>query len=54
MSSLSLLQVYSYEHGDGVGNALDLIIQGYIHAIATAAIPVVVCAGVLYILVKEC
>lgn len=46
------LQVYRYEHGDGVGNALDLILQGYTHAIAMAAVPVVMCAGVLYLLVR--
>lgn len=44
--------MYSYEHGDGVGSALDLILQGFIHAIATAAVPVVMCAGVLYLLVS--
>lgn len=47
------MQVYSYEHGDGVGNALDLILQGFIHAITMAAVPVVVCAGVLYLLVSH-
>ena len=44
----SPIQVYNYEHGDGVGSALDLILQGFIHAITMAAFPVVVCAGVLY------
>ena len=27
----SPIQVYNYEHGDGVGSALDLILQGFIH-----------------------
>ena len=50
----SPIQVYNYEHGDGVGSALDLILQGFIHAITMAAFPVVICAGVLYLLVSMC
>ena len=45
-------QVYGYERGDGIGRAHDLIIQGFIRFITLAAIPVVVCAGVLYLLVR--
>ena len=45
-------QVYTYERGDGVGRAHDLIIQGFIRGVATAALPVAICAGVLYVLVS--
>ena len=44
-------QVYTYERGDGVGRAHDLVIQGFIRGVATAAFPVAICAGVLYVLV---
>ena len=44
-------QVYTYERGDGVGRAHDLVIQGFIRGVATAAVPVVACAGALYVLV---
>ena len=44
-------QVYGYEQADGAGKASDIVIQGFIRAIAMAAIPVVLCGGVLYILV---
>ena len=47
-------QVYGYERADGVGRASDLVIQGFIRFITMAAIPVVVCAGVLYVLVSVC
>ena len=37
-----------------MGRASDLVIEGFIRFITMAAIPVVICAGVLYVLVSEC
>ena len=45
-------QVYTYERGDGVGRAHDLVIQGFIRGVTIAAFPVIVSAGVLYVLVS--
>ena len=50
---LTHTQVYGYDRADGVGRASDLVIQGFIRFITMAAIPVVICAGVLYVLVSE-
>ena len=44
-------QVYEYEHADGVGRAHDLVIQGFVRGSTAALFPVVICAGVLYVLV---
>lgn len=47
------LNIYSFEHADGVGKASDLVIQPFIRFISMAIIPVVVCAWILYLLVSE-
>ena len=50
---LILIQVYRYENGDGVGKAVDLVLQGFTRFVTRAIIPVVVCALVLYMLVRH-
>ena len=46
------LEIYTFEHADGSGRATDLVIQPFVRFISMAFFPVVVCAGVLYILVR--
>lgn len=43
--------MYGYEHADGIGSSTDLVIQGFIRMTSIAFVPVVVCAGILYLLV---
>lgn len=50
-ASVIIFQVYRYEHADGIGNSADLVIQGFIRMTSIALLPVVVCAGILYLLV---
>ena len=45
-------QVYGYERADGVGRSGDLVIQGFVRGTAAALLPVIICAGVLYVLVS--
>ena len=41
-----------YEHADGVGKPFDLVIQGFGRYATIALIPVVLCATVVYVLVR--
>ena len=45
------LQIYAFEHADGSGRATDLVIQPFVRFISMAFFPVIICAGVLYVLV---
>ena len=45
------LEVYTYEHADGVGSPCDIVIQGFIRGITLGFSPVIICASVLYLLV---
>ena len=45
------LEVYTYEHADGVGSPWDIVIQGFIRGITLGFFPVIMCASVLYLLV---
>ena len=47
-----LFQVYWYENGDGTGRASDLVLQGFTRFVTWAITPVVVCAALLYLLVR--
>ena len=47
------LVIYRFEHADGVGRATDLVIQPFVRFITMAFFPVIVCAGVLYVLVSS-
>ena len=46
------LQIYTFEHADGAGRATDLVIQPFVRFISMAFFPVIICAGVLYMLVS--
>ena len=46
------LQIYTFEHADGAGRAVDLVIQPFIRFTSMAFFPVIICAGVLYLLVN--
>ena len=46
------LDMYTFEHADGAGQASDLVIQPFVRFISMAFFPVVICAGVLYLLVR--
>ena len=50
---LRTLQIYTFEHADGAGRASDLVIQPFVRFISMAIFPVVICAGVLYVLVSN-
>lgn len=45
------LEVYAYEHADGVGSPWDIVIQGFIRGITLGFFPVILCAAILYLLV---
>ena len=45
-------QVRCYEHADGAGKAFDLVIQGFGRYATIALIPVLLCATVVYVLVR--
>ena len=46
------LEIYKFEHADGAGRASDLVIQPFVRFISMAFFPVIICAGVLYLLVS--
>ena len=46
------IEVYTFEHADGAGRATDLVIQPFVRFISMAFFPVIICAGVLYVLVS--
>ena len=46
------LTIYTFEQADGAGRASDLVIQSFVRFISMAFFPVIVCAGVLYVLVS--
>ena len=46
------MEIYIFEHADGAGQASDLVIQPFVRFISMAFFPVIICAGVLYILVR--
>ncbi len=46
-------QIYGYERADGIGRSGDIVVQGFIRGICAAFLPVIVCAGVLYLLVSS-
>ena len=46
------LEIYTFERADGAGRAVDLVIQPFIRFISMALFPVIICAGVLYLLVS--
>ena len=47
------LSLYTFEHADGAGRATDLVIQPFVRFSSMAFLPVIVCAGVLYLLVSS-
>ena len=47
------IDIYTFEHADGSGRATDLVIQPFVRFISMAFFPVIICAGVLYILVRS-
>ena len=47
------LEIYTFERADGAGRAIDLVIQPFVRFISIAIFPVVICAGVLYVLVSD-
>ena len=51
--SHSFAQVYKYEHADGIGRPWDIVIQGFIKAVFMSIIPVIICAGILYLMVNH-
>ena len=46
------LDIYAFERADNAGMASDLVFQPFIRFVALAVLPVVVCAWVLYVLVR--
>jgi len=46
------LDIYTFERADGAGRASDLVIQSFVRFISMAFFPVIICAGVLYLLVR--
>ena len=48
------LAIYTFERADGAGRATDLVIQPFVRFISMAFFPVIICAGVLYLLVRHC
>ena len=49
---LRAMELYTFEHADGAGRASDLVIQPFVRFISMAFFPVIICAGVLYLLVS--
>ena len=49
---LKALQVYRFEKADGVGNAYDLVIQGFIRFTSITFFPVLFAVTVIYLLVS--
>ena len=47
------MELYKFEHADGAGRATDLVIQPFVRFISMAFFPVIICAGVLYVLVSH-
>ena len=47
------LEIYAFEHADGAGRAIDLVIQPFVRFTSMAFFPVIICAGVLYLLVRQ-
>lgn len=47
------LTIYSFERADGAGTAADLVIQTFVRFTSMALFPVILCAGLLYILVRK-
>ena len=47
------LTIYSFEKADGAGSAADLVLQSFIRFTSIALIPVIFCAGLLYMLVRH-
>lgn len=47
------LDIYKFEHADGIGSPADLVVQPFIRYISMAFFPVLICAAVLYLLVRS-
>ena len=47
------LDIYTFERADSAGRASDLVIQPFVRFISMAFFPVIICAGVLYMLVRS-
>ena len=47
------LTIYSFERADGAGRAADLVIQTFVRFTSVALLPVIFCAGLLYMLVSR-
>ncbi|CAI8009436.1 ABC transporter G family member 8 [Geodia barretti] len=47
------MELYRFEHADGAGRATDLVIQPFVRFISMAFFPVIICAGVLYVLAVD-
>jgi ABC-type multidrug transport system ATPase subunit len=50
LSFSKALDLYTVEHLDGIGRSFDLVIQGFTRFVTLAFIPVVFCAGILYLM----
>ena len=46
------LTIYAFERADGAGSSADLVIQSFVRFTSIALIPVILCAGLLYLLVR--
>lgn len=46
------LEVYGFEKTDGVGQAYDLVIQGFIRFTSITLFPVIIAVTVIYLLVR--
>ena len=46
------LEVYGFEKADGVGQAYDIVIQGFIRFMSIAFFPVIFAVTVIYLLVR--
>ena len=47
------LDIYTFERADSAGRASDLVVQPFVRFISMAFFPVIICAGVLYMLVRS-
>ena len=47
------LNVYSFEKGDGIGRAHDLVIQGFVRFQSISFLPVVFSSTLIYLLVRQ-
>ena len=47
------LEVYKFEKADGVGQAYDLVIQGFIHYVFIALFPTIIAVTVIFLLVSK-